>query len=1022
MSSSASSAAAAAAGRQPQQQQQQPQQLSAGAGTAVAGEASGASKYELTDQIVLDYLKKKGLGNAALELQSLLETSGKKEGEEQAGAVASAVAAGGVGSDANKAMRERLEEEEALNRNQRSLLSKSTGGGYGYDRDAAWPIAAWGVPDTGRTSAAGSSGDGAAASSNKVRTLGVDEARAYLDAFTSLQLWVLSLPDGDGCQSIDNPIRRAQQLLKEKGHDKASLSEVIEQLTQSNRDPTRRDTQFHLPPSAKPELLAVTFALLVHTYCELLEVGMETTAHMLRDAFRPVYDAIYRAEYRDLYQCTTVEDIVRLNSHNSQHMEALSNLKTILVQIASFQLRREELNAQAALIGEGQQKQAPNQKVAEYDRNISVLKQRYSELTQRATLAFDKMHDLPFLRRARAVRWQITLSSQSYGLLAGFFNSEDESLLAMSTLLQTKCELHIERRNPLPFTPCVVLEEDKVDKTEKSALDLNKMDINWAAPSIESALRSGASQKALPFPKYHLDDEYNTREDAERDKASVSFNRAVVVNGFRRLEALERKRDYESMSSRAKQKLEQHAPASKHFPIELANPLEPTILLTTLCASTSGPVLRPTSATASGSTSGRQSSTDISSIWEEPGLGLTCARICPPDGRRVAVGCDDAAIRIYDMHNHQQSPRIKGQEPATVLLGHKNGFPVFDVDWNRDGRSLLSAGGDGSVRLWDTLAVGPFGEVVPLSSQQTSKPQSTTVTASKATAREGSKSSSDPSTTSVIPSSRESSKKEPDMNVPGWKPDDVSYSSGAALAVYRGHTPSSPVWSVSFAPCGYYFCSTGGDATARLWTTDRPVPVRLLCGHTSTNVNCCNWHPNCNYVATGSDDKTARLWDIQTGRTVRLLDGCSAGINVVEISPGGRYLAGADVSGVVHLWDLGMGKKITEFHFPHIPPPQPLTTRLVSGALPPASTAMIHRLAFSACGSALAAGGDDCCVSIWDVRSSTLNEASLLTDTPVKTFPTRQTLIMDLAFTRRNLLLSVGKVVTPIPLATGAEQ
>ena len=63
------------------------------------------------------------------------------------------------------------------------------------------------------------------------------------------------------------------------------------------------------------------------------------------------------------------------------------------------------------------------------------------------------MVKLPFLRRARAVRWQITLSNTSYGMLCQFLRStgagvDDTSLLAMSTLLQTKCELHIERRDP----------------------------------------------------------------------------------------------------------------------------------------------------------------------------------------------------------------------------------------------------------------------------------------------------------------------------------------------------------------------------------------------------------------------------------------------------------------------------------------------------------------------------------------------------------------------------------------------
>ena len=76
----------------------------------------------------------------------------------------------------------------------------------------------------------------------------------------------------------------------------------------------------------------------------------------------------------------------------------------------------------------------------------------------------------------------------------------------------------------------------------------------------------------------------------------------------------------------------------------------------------------------------------------------------------------------------------------------------------------------------------------------------------------------------------------------------------------------------------------------------------------------------------------------------------------------------------------------------------------------------IHRLAYSVCGTALAAGGDDCCVRIWDVRADTL-AGQRVVETPTKTFATRQTLLLDLQYTKRNLLLSVGKFVAPVPTA-----
>lgn len=914
---------------------------------------SAAAKQPLhtpTDQAVLEYLKSKGMTSAVLELEKKLKPeTGNEKGE----------------NEKPMTMREQLEHDDDVARNQRTALTKSAGGGYGYDRDAAAPIVQWGVPDNIVPGEKGASG------------LGQQEANAYLDAFCALQLWVLTLPDDpEGGSNVQQPktqdvIKKARELISSK--DKISLSSLITEISKSDDDnedsstrttTTTPDSYFNLPPSAKPELLAVTFALLVHTYCELLEVGMETTAHVLRDAFSPIYKPIYEEQLKDLFHCTTTEDIVKLNTYNSQHMEALASLKNILIQVAQLQNEKDKYLTRTARSNISETQRAAVKQ--ECDQKLALLQQKHNEASQRASQWFDRMYELPFLRRARAVRWQLTLSTNSYGLLASFLNNTtmQSSLLAMSTLLQTKCELHVERRDPLPFTPALVLDEHRSSSKTKQSWNTSTL-VNWAAP----VPRKDADER--PFPKWHLDDEYDDEKKAAKDKKVVEFNRAILVNGFRRLEALERKREFEVMSD------------DTVGGGRLADPLKPSVLLSTLCTN-SNSQNNGYRRSRSNSVSGTKSTTTIpESLWEESGIGLTCAKLCPPDGRRVAVGCDDSAIRIWDLKE-----RTEKGDACQVLLGHKNGFPVFDLSWNKDGRSLLSSGGDGSIRLWDTMAQGPFGEVTKPDSLNGTKKTTEKLSAKQTNA-------AIKETLTKATKNLDQAKTKPDMMVPGLKPESSLYQSGAALAVYRGHAPNTPVWSVAFAPCGYYFASAGADATARLWTTDRPAPVRLFTGHTSNSVHSIVFHPNCNYVLTGSEDKTARLWDIQTGRCVRLLNGCPGGIHRVEIDPSGQYAAGADATGIIHLWDLGTGKKVTEFRSKM---DQEMT--------------MIHSLSFSACGTALASGGDDRCVRIWDVKTAS-SAAKPIFDTPVKSFSTRRTLLMDLHYTKRNLLLSVGKYITP---------
>jgi transcription initiation factor TFIID subunit 5 len=41
------------------------------------------------------------------------------------------------------------------------------------------------------------------------------------------------------------------------------------------------------------------------------------------------------------------------------------------------------------------------------------------------------------------------------------------------------------------------------------------------------------------------------------------------------------------------------------------------------------------------------------------------------------------------------------------------------------------------------------------------------------------------------------------------------------------------------------------DRTARLWSTNKVAPLRIFAGHMLA-VYVARFHPNCNYVATGS--------------------------------------------------------------------------------------------------------------------------------------------------------------------------
>lgn len=164
-------------------------------------------------------------------------------------------------------------------------------------------------------------------------------------------------------------------------------------------------------------------------------------------------------------------------------------------------------------------------------------------------------------------------------------------------------------------------------------------------------------------------------------------------------------------------------------------------------------------------------------------------------------------------------------------------------------------------------------------------------------------------------------------------------------------------------------------------------------------LQCIQFHPNSNYVATGSSDRRVCLWDITTGNHVRLMTGHKKPIQSLAFSVCGRFLASAGTDCRVLIWDLSHGHLVAE-----------LTGH----------SKTIHCLAFSRCGNILVSGGLDCSVKVWnftklteeisseDVNISHNPDVKTGDDYLLRTFQTKNSPLINLHFTRRNLMLAVA--------------
>lgn len=450
----------------------------------------------------------------------------------------------------------------------------------------------------------------------------------------------------------------------------------------------------------------------------------------------------FQMQFADLDQCRSTRTIVGLNEDVIAQSVLHAEMRKAEVRMGQIRAKMKEIEREAGAAAhppKGGKKDDEREKAAQerarrlarYDDELGRKRAEAEQMSSRNDALTRKLLALPFLRRARALKWNITISTASFSALTAFVGSRDE-LLPMSALLQSRCHLIVERRDPLPFCPPAVL----ADAGEGGAGKGDR--VRWGAPvhPVVRAVEAGENvpgdtsrptilargSDAPPFPAYRPEGSGGS-DVAER--SAVEFNRALLANGFRRLEALELKREYEAGL------LPPAAPGDGGRRIQVADPLAPSALLATLCSS-------PAASTGAEADAGAGPAMKPLRPWRESNIGVTSASVCPPDGRRVAVGCDDAAVRIWSLdREHRTAPSGKavadsaaangggvksGQtssgaggnassmgEASMVLLGHKNGFPVFDVDWTRNGRTLLSAGGDGTVRLWDSQAVGPYG-------------------------------------------------------------------------------------------------------------------------------------------------------------------------------------------------------------------------------------------------------------------------------------------------------------------------
>jgi WD40 repeat protein len=244
-----------------------------------------------------------------------------------------------------------------------------------------------------------------------------------------------------------------------------------------------------------------------------------------------------------------------------------------------------------------------------------------------------------------------------------------------------------------------------------------------------------------------------------------------------------------------------------------------------------------------------------------------------PDGMHIATGGNGSTAHL----------RATTGDDLHVLVGHSE--PVMDVAFAPDGKRLVTASLDNTVKIWD-VASGAMLQSFD------GPPKNSGGFLSVAFSNQGVIAAGTASGSVIL------------WNKDGQNagalnsPDSVKTNSD-------GRVPNR-VWAVAFRQDGKELAAAYGDTTARIWDIDSKRKLQELWGHRG-EVLGITFSPDGKYVATASRDNSAKLWDVVTGKEKKTYNGHTDAVSAVAFTPNGQHLATSGHDYTIRLWGTASG-------------------------------------------------------------------------------------------------------------------